>query len=668
MKTHAKLLLLLLASVTIGPAAAQDMEQSDFPNAAVWRDGQWEALSPADVMADTLISLRVTTGNNLGLTVYNNGFLGTNLVNRSPSMEYPLRSGQEHLIRAGIWVAGLPAGGGDTLTTTATIDGRVGSFDPKQISEFFPAESGIRERSILLNSCCYDVDAKSEQDFLASYFDSYSGLNPDHHPLGIRVELETLLFSFEPFDAIVIANYKIINTNLEDPIYNVYVGMYSELASGWKDGHTEWPPTGWFSRKDIGYVDSLRIMTEHHYLYDGGNCPSWDGISLLGTRPRSVHDMHVSFNWWNWDPNLTQPGTPRNDKERFETLSNRSIDGTAGVEAPNNDPVELLSVGPLGDVVIPDSIYVLEPGDTVTVAFAFVGGQPSPRDGRNAEEDLLFNARWAQTAFDLNFNIPVPPPSPTLLVTPTLGKLTLRWKRDPEEFMDPKSHKKDFEGYRIYISESKEEEGFRMIRQADIVDSLLENTGLEALRDPVTIDGVQYEYRYDITGLRDGFKYWVSVTAFDTGAPDIGPLESGRSQNRTFAIPGGPAADVGKVKVFPNPYRGDAAWDGTLPRDRYLWFVNLPHRCTIKIYTLAGDLVDTIEFDGSTYDATEIRGIFDPTDTHNPESDIPVLSGGMAAWDLVSRADQGIATGLYIFSVKDLESGDTQLGKFLVLR
>ncbi len=253
-------------------------------------------------------------------------------------------------------------------------------------------------------------------------------------------------------------------------------------------------------------------------------------------------------------------------------------------------------------------------------------------------------------------------------MTPSLGKLTLRWTRDPEDFIDPKSHRKDFEGYRVYISESKEEVGFRMIRQVDVVDSLLENTGLDALRDPVTIDGKEYEYRYDITGLRDGFKYWVSVTSFDQGAPDIAPLESGRSQSRTFAIPGGPAEKVGSVRVFPNPYRGDAAWDGSLPRDRYLWFVNLPANCTIKIYTLAGDLVDTIEFDGSTYDATEIRGIFDPTDTRNPESDIPVLSGGMAAWDLISRADQGIATGLYIFSVKDHKTGDTQLGKFLVLR
>jgi hypothetical protein len=119
--------------------------------------------------------------------------------------------------------------------------------------------------------------------------------------------------------------------------------------------------------------------------------------------------------------------------------------------------------------------------------------------------------------------------------------------------------------------------------------------------------------------------------------------------------------------VFPNPYRGDAAWDGALGRDRYLWFANLPARCTIRIYTLSGDLVDTIEFDQS-YSPTDIRGIYDPTDVRNPESDLPQLSGGMAAWDLVSRNDQGVASGLYMFSVEDHENGGKQVGKFLILK
>ena len=117
--------------------------------------------------------------------------------------------------------------------------------------------------------------------------------------------------------------------------------------------------------------------------------------------------------------------------------------------------------------------------------------------------------------------------------------------------------------------------------------------------------------------------------------------------------------------VFPNPYRGDAAWDGGHRRDRYLWFANLPERCTIRIYTLAGDLVDTIEFD-QDYAPTDVRALRDASDANQGRS--LELSGGMAAWDLVSRDDQGVASGLYMFSVEDHESGDRQLGKFLIVK
>ena len=627
-------------------------------DALVYRDGRWQPLTETSPL-DTLISMRVTSGNNLGLTVYNNGFVGTNLADRSPSMEYPLGTSQEHLVRAGIWVGGLPASEADTLVSTATLDGVFGSFKPEEISEFYPAATVIEERSILPNSRYYHPDAKSEQDFRLAFIDRHNHGGPEHVPLGLRVELETMLFSFEPFDAIVIANYRIINANPDDPIYNVYVGLYSELASGWKDGHTEWTPRGWFKKKDIAYVDSLglHMITEHHYNLDNDNCPSWGGIQLLGTRPTPMDKLTVSFNWWTWTSDNIN--APKDDGERYRLISNGAIVPTSGVEAPNEDPVEVLSVGPF---------EVIEPGDTVLVSFAFVGGQPSDREGRTAAQDIVFNAVWAQTAFNLNFNIPVPPPSPTLRVIPDQSRLTLRWARDPEDFLDPKSRQKDFEGYRVYVSESRDEKDFRLVRQVDVPDSLLENTGLDDLRDPVTIDGTSFEYRYDLTGLRDGFKYWVAVTSFDTGTPDIEPLESGRSQNRTFTIPGEGPSPIGRVRVFPNPYRGDAAWDGNLARDRYLWFVNLPPRCTIRIFTLAGDLVDTIEFDSKTYDATEIRGIFDPTDVQNPERDIPTLSGSMAAWDLVTRKDQGVASGLYIFSVEDHATGKTQLGKFLVLK
>jgi hypothetical protein len=177
-----------------------------------------------------------------------------------------------------------------------------------------------------------------------------------------------------------------------------------------------------------------------------------------------------------------------------------------------------------------------------------------------------------------------------------------------------------------------------------------------------------YNYSMDIPNVKDGFTYYVAVTSYDKGDKVAGvpPLESGISQNRTVVIPGPDKAEPGEerpdVTVFPNPYRGESLWDGEYPRERLLYFANLPRRCSIRIYTIAGDLVDTIEFDADTYHATDAAAIYDPD--FNP----PELSGGLAAWDLLTREDQSIASGLYVFSVEDHDSGDVEVGKFLVIR
>ena len=44
------------------------------------------------------------------------------------------------------------------------------------------------------------------------------------------------------------------------------------------------------------------------------------------------------------------------------------------------------------------------------------------------------------------------------------------------------------------------------------------------------------------------------------------------------------------------------------------------------------------------------------------------MSGGEHAWDLVTDSDQAIATGLYLFTVKNKKNGNIKRGKFLVIK
>jgi len=114
------------------------------------------------------------------------------------------------------------------------------------------------------------------------------------------------------------------------------------------------------------------------------------------------------------------------------------------------------------------------------------------------------------------------------------------------------------------------------------------------------------------------------------------------------------------VGVYPNPYYVRSAWDGAAERDKKLYFTNLPSECEIRIYTLAGETVDVLHHSSSSL--SDIRWY------RTYSTDGVVLSGGEEAWDLISRKDQRLATGLYLFAVKDKKTGDVQQGKFVIIR
>lgn len=85
-------------------------------------------------------------------------------------------------------------------------------------------------------------------------------------------------------------------------------------------------------------------------------------------------------------------------------------------------------------------------------------------------------------------------------------------------------------------------------------------------------------------------------------------------------------------------------------------------KCDIKIYTLSGEQIETIRHDGLIYKGEGTRWFqtFSGGDA--------TLSGGEHAWDLISQNDQALASGMYLFSVKDLESGKTEIGKFIIIK
>ncbi len=175
-------------------------------------------------------------------------------------------------------------------------------------------------------------------------------------------------------------------------------------------------------------------------------------------------------------------------------------------------------------------------------------------------------------------------------------------------------------------------------------------------------------YNTTINNPPKGIEYYLSITAWDRGIPSVNllSLESGRDGNMKIFFPGPKAtSDMDNIYVVPNPYIGQSKFDGKRSNDekgdksRRIWFVNLPSDCTIKIFTLAGDLVDKVEHNGA-YNEDII--------TISKAAASGLTASGMATWDLLSMNNQIIAPGIYLFSVKDNKSGDIKVGKFVIIK
>lgn len=665
---------LALAALAAAPAGAGDFRADPFAGRRAPAPFGAQA-----AQAESAFAATVTTNNLIQMTLTNYGFMGNNFSSRNPSLVYPKGAVQiyEHMVRGGFWVGAeaQDQNGAFRGVVTATTDGSQGGSSAGS-TEWTPQGRSITVRSILPNNKFFSTDAVSEEDLVAVYDDRTvrrADFNSEtHRPMGIEVTQSAYAWGFSNYAHVVIFSLKIRNTGAVKT--NVWVGFYNEFASGNKSVYLDrniWPPSstgsavgGWYNKKLIAYDDSLRLYRERYCNAQPvpDNCnfglaPYQIGVRLLGWRglAEDTTTKRVTLQAWNYDPSSAARDQ---DVERYEIMSRgviQPLDGDS-LQPQTGDPVGLLAVGPFP---------ILYADSTISVDFAIVGGLET--------RDIQEHSRFAQRAYDRGYIIPTPPPSPRFRTVARDGAIDYYWDDSPELAEDRTSPiPRDFEGYRLYIGESALD--LKLLAQFDNDafpgDTTGFNTGLGAVRlaAPEVIDGVPYHYRYTVPSLANGFKYFCSVTAYDLGNVEIESLESSTGQNLALTIPG-PAVgerEKNKVYVFPNPYRVEARWDvGRGVRDHYLWFTNLPKRCTLRIYTLAGDQVFERRFDGDSYAADNARGVYDPRLPVTPQP--PRLSGTTFAWNLITEQGQAVATGLYLFSVEE-DGGDTTVGKFLIVK
>jgi hypothetical protein len=169
-----------------------------------------------------------------------------------------------------------------------------------------------------------------------------------------------------------------------------------------------------------------------------------------------------------------------------------------------------------------------------------------------------------------------------------------------------------------------------------------------------------YEYEYEIPNIQPAKPYLFSVTAYDYGSlkMDLGALESSPLINAVeeFALPSAESVEeLGlEVMVYPNPYRIDAGYAKagyenrerikSAERAREIHFANLPKVCTIRIFSVDGDLIKQLD--------------------HNRPDGGP--GSQHEVWNVISRNTQAVVTGIYLWHVQS-EMGE-QIGKLVIMK
>ncbi len=230
--------------------------------------------------------------------------------------------------------------------------------------------------------------------------------------------------------------------------------------------------------------------------------------------------------------------------------------------------------------------------------------------------------------YNSGFNIPQPPlPPEKFTVTSGPGKITLAWQ--PYQGATQS-------GWEIYRKSKQwqDQQGYELI------------ASLPA--DARSYDDAEQLPNGPDRGL-DYFYYLQAVGPINTNPTGNTPtgvaLRSGRYYAQTYLpanLKRAPGRTLDDIRIVPNPYYISADESFRYgERDDRIGFLDIPGRCTIKIYSQLGELIDTIEHGDGT---------------------------GDAFWLQTTTSRQLVVSGIYIAVITNNETGAQTTKKFVIIR
>jgi len=263
--------------------------------------------------------------------------------------------------------------------------------------------------------------------------------------------------------------------------------------------------------------------------------------------------------------------------------------------------------------------------------------------GRDSLWKVLDRANWAWDRLSRGLSIPSPPPPPDIEVTSGPDQISVSWSYpDPSYFKDPTTGIDDWYAWRVYRK-----------RGAFFVNDPLDQRS-KARWELVFETTDRNQTKFVDTNVQRGVDYYYAVTAVDNGTQNNTGLYEGvrlessryatRSQLPATSFKGG-LSESGRVRIVPNPATVAAGGLGFAGTPNKILFVNLPYKCTLRVFTETGDLVRTMQHQG--------------TADHE--------------WDQRTENNQYVSSGIYVLAVTESEGLDgtaleNQFVKFVLVR
>ncbi len=218
--------------------------------------------------------------------------------------------------------------------------------------------------------------------------------------------------------------------------------------------------------------------------------------------------------------------------------------------------------------------------------------------------------------------VPIPVPAPAIRIENTSAAANrIVWGPQVESFSTPRL-RAPLDHYEV-LRAPHPLGPWTVIAQVTPGDPQYFQNGEYRVLDPESNLGDEVAYAVRSVDVDGGKSGWTNLTVHETQAP--------------------PAERLGKVYVVPNPLVVTSGLSGA---DRggdiadRIQFMGLTSRCTIRIFSYTGQLIQTIEHDRASFG--------------NP-------------WYQLSFNNQVIASGIYYFVVEDHATGDRATGKFVVI-